>query len=49
MVAAAGRLPGAPADFARRAQALLGGVGRTPEELAVAIGAARELVADVLG
>ncbi|WP_027345725.1 nucleotidyltransferase domain-containing protein [Hamadaea tsunoensis] len=34
MVAAAGRLPTAPADFARRAQAILARVGGTPQEMA---------------
>ncbi|MFV2115007.1 hypothetical protein ACFHW0_22055 [Micromonospora sp. LOL_025] len=37
-----------PADFARRAQALLGAVGHTPDELAGTLAAARRLVADVL-
>ncbi|MEV0153676.1 nucleotidyltransferase domain-containing protein [Micromonospora sp. NPDC050686] len=49
MVASAGRLPGAPPGFASRAQALLGAVGRTPEELARTLADARRLVADVLG
>ncbi|SCF16154.1 hypothetical protein [Micromonospora mirobrigensis] len=49
MIASAGRLPGAPPDFTSRAQALLGSVGRTPEELAATVDAARRLVADVLG
>ncbi|MBY8874061.1 nucleotidyltransferase domain-containing protein [Micromonospora sp. PLK6-60] len=49
MVAAAGRLPGAPPDFASRAQALLGAVGRTPDELARTLADARRLVADVVG
>ncbi|WP_433127340.1 nucleotidyltransferase domain-containing protein [Micromonospora sp. CA-240977] len=49
MIAAAGRLPCAPPDFAQRAQALLGGVGRSPAELAVTIGTARDLVTEVVG
>ncbi|MFR9774683.1 nucleotidyltransferase domain-containing protein [Micromonospora sp. MS34] len=49
MIASAGRLPGAPPDFASRAQALLGAVGRTPVELARTLAEARGLVADVLG
>ncbi|MBM7490911.1 hypothetical protein JOD64_002133 [Micromonospora luteifusca] len=49
MIAAAGRLPGAPPDFERRAQALLGAVGRSPAELAATISAARELVSEVVG
>ncbi|RKN44372.1 nucleotidyltransferase domain-containing protein [Micromonospora endolithica] len=48
-VASAGRLPGAPPEFAGRAQALLGAVGRTPDELAVTLAAARRLADDVLG
>lgn len=49
MIAATGRLPGAPSDFASRSQGLLGAVGRTPEELAATLAAARELAAEVLG
>ncbi|MET8834703.1 nucleotidyltransferase domain-containing protein [Micromonospora sp. NPDC004540] len=49
MIASAGRLPGTPPDFAPRAQALLGGVGRTPQELARTLADARRLVAEVLG
>ncbi|MEU4475728.1 nucleotidyltransferase domain-containing protein [Micromonospora sp. NPDC023888] len=49
MIAAAGRLPGAPPDFAQRAQALLGSVGRSPAELSVTLSAARELVTEVVG
>ncbi|MFG1950017.1 hypothetical protein [Micromonospora sp. NPDC048830] len=49
MVAAAGRLPGAPPDFAFRAQALLGSVGRSPAELTATLGAARRLCVEVLG
>ncbi|MCW3839715.1 nucleotidyltransferase domain-containing protein [Micromonospora yasonensis] len=49
MIASAGRLPGAPPDFARRAQALFGAVGRTPAELARTLADARRLAADVLG
>ncbi|MGW3349708.1 nucleotidyltransferase domain-containing protein [Nonomuraea rubra] len=47
MVAAAGRLPSAPDGFAERAQALLAGVGSTPEEITRTIDAAAELIADV--
>ncbi|MEU8390203.1 nucleotidyltransferase domain-containing protein [Micromonospora sp. NPDC048842] len=49
MIAAAGRLPGAPPHFEQRAQALLGAVGRRPDELAATVGAARELVTEVVG
>ncbi|MEO3775971.1 nucleotidyltransferase domain-containing protein [Micromonospora sp. B11E3] len=49
MVAAAGRLPGAPPDFASRAQALLGSVGHSPAELTATLGAARRLCVEVLG
>jgi hypothetical protein len=48
MIAAAGRLPGAPPYFERRAQALLGAVGRDPVELAATIDAAHELVSEVV-
>ncbi|MGC4803770.1 nucleotidyltransferase domain-containing protein [Micromonospora sp. DT233] len=48
MIASAGRLPGAPVDFARRAQGLLGAVGRTPAELADTVADARRLVAEAL-
>jgi predicted nucleotidyltransferase len=47
MVAAADRLPSAPKGFGKRAQALLAGVGSTPEEITRTIDAAAELVADV--
>ncbi|MFC0503488.1 nucleotidyltransferase family protein [Micromonospora costi] len=49
MITSAGRLPGAPPDFTDRAQALLGGVGRSPEDLAATLAAAERLRADVLG
>ncbi|MFI7573311.1 nucleotidyltransferase domain-containing protein [Micromonospora sp. NPDC049497] len=49
MIASAGRLPGAPPQFADRAQALLGAVGRTPQELAATMAAGRALAAEVLG
>ncbi|MEU8213558.1 nucleotidyltransferase domain-containing protein [Micromonospora sp. NPDC049044] len=49
MIASAGLLSGAPPQFARRAQALLGGVGSSPTELAATIDAARELVTEVVG
>ncbi len=45
-VRSAGALPGSPADFARRAHALLGDVGTTPEELAASLDAADELITD---
>ncbi|RAO56670.1 nucleotidyltransferase domain-containing protein [Micromonospora saelicesensis] len=48
MIAAAGRLPGAPPHFEQRAQALLGAVGRRHVELAATIEAARELVTEVV-
>lgn len=43
-VAAAGRLPGAPADFAARAHGMLAHLGSTPEDLTAAVAA---LLADV--
>jgi predicted nucleotidyltransferase len=46
-VAAAGRLPRAPAGFAERAHAVLATLGRSPAELAAALAAARDLVAAV--
>ena len=46
-VAAAGRLPRAPAGFAERAHAVLAALGRSPAELATALAAARDLVAAV--
>ncbi|SBT47763.1 nucleotidyltransferase domain-containing protein [Micromonospora auratinigra] len=48
MIASAGRLPGAPPDFAARAQALLGAVGRARDELARTLADARLLAAEVL-
>lgn len=45
-LAVAETLPGAPAGFGRRARALLGGLGETPESLAATVDAARELVAE---
>jgi len=48
MVAAAAGLPCAPADFADRAHELLGALGRSPADLADAVGRARALVADVV-
>ncbi|MFG1709539.1 nucleotidyltransferase domain-containing protein [Nonomuraea sp. M3C6] len=47
MIAAAGRLPSAPDGFADRAQALLGAVGRTPEEIERTVEAAERLIAEV--
>ncbi|PKT73466.1 DNA polymerase subunit beta [Streptomyces populi] len=46
-VRAAGELPGAPADFAGRAHALLSALGTTPKTLAAALDAADKLVAEV--
>ncbi len=48
LIDAAGRLAAAPPDFARRAHALLGGLGTTPDAIAATVAAARELVADTL-
>ncbi len=45
-IAAAGRLPAAPADFAARAQDLLGNLGGTAAELDRAIDAAEQLISD---
>ncbi|MEW9550175.1 nucleotidyltransferase domain-containing protein [Nonomuraea sp. NPDC050783] len=47
MVASAGRLPVAPGGFAERAQALLAGVGRTPEEITRTLDDAAALLAEV--
>jgi hypothetical protein len=44
----AGRLPGAPRDFERRAHAVLGGLGTTEAELARALALAAELVDDTV-
>lgn len=46
-VSAAARLPGAPAGFDRRAHGILARLGREPAELAEAVAAAEELVAEV--
>lgn len=48
LIGAAGRLAAAPPDFARRAHAILGGIGTTPDEIAATVAAARELVADTI-
>jgi hypothetical protein len=48
LVDTAGRLPGAPPDFAARAHAILGSLGTAPNEIAASIGAAKALVADTL-
>ncbi|HEX3481098.1 MAG TPA: nucleotidyltransferase domain-containing protein [Kofleriaceae bacterium] len=48
LIEAAGRLAAAPPDFARRAHAILGRTGTTPDEIAATVAAARELVADTL-
>ena len=47
LIAAAGKLPEAPADFAARAHGLLARVGGTPDELAATLDAAAALVAEV--
>ncbi len=47
LVAAAGRLPGAPTDFAARAQRLLARTGSSPAELTATLDAADALLADV--
>jgi predicted nucleotidyltransferase len=46
-VDAAGKLPGAPADFARRAHQVLAYLGRREDSLGAAVAAAEQLVADV--
>jgi hypothetical protein len=48
LIDAAGRLPGAPADFACRAHAIVGRIGTTPDEIAATAAAARALVAEVI-
>jgi nucleotidyltransferase-like protein len=47
LVEEAGRLPGAPVDFSRRAHRLLGRLGTTPDALQRAVEDARALLADV--
>ncbi|GGO63418.1 nucleotidyltransferase domain-containing protein [Nonomuraea cavernae] len=47
MVASAGRLPGAPRDFAARAGEVLGRVGGSAEEIGQAVAAADALMEDV--
>jgi hypothetical protein len=49
MVQSAGRLPGAPADFAVRATRLLAAVGTGPAEIRGTLAAARELMAETIG
>jgi hypothetical protein len=49
MVQSAGRLPGAPADFAARATRLLAAVGTTPAEIGRTLVMARELVTETTG
>ncbi|MGW0228939.1 nucleotidyltransferase domain-containing protein [Actinopolymorpha singaporensis] len=49
LVAAAGRLPGAPAEFTARAQVLCGRIGATPAELTARLDDAERLLADVRG
>jgi hypothetical protein len=46
-VASAARLPGCPADFERRVQALMGAVGTSAAELGRTLDAAAEVVAEV--
>lgn len=46
LIESAGRLPDAPAEFTRRAHAILARIGATGDEIAAAITAARALVAD---
>ena len=48
LIDAAGRLAGAPPDFARRAHAIVGRIGTTTDEIAAAVAAARALVADTI-
>lgn len=48
LIDSAGRLRGAPADFTRRAHAILGHIGATGDEVAAAVDAARTLVADTV-
>lgn len=48
LIDAAGRLAGAPPDFARRAHAILGRIGTAPHEIAATVAAARALVADTI-
>jgi hypothetical protein len=48
MVESAGRLPGAPEDFARRANRLLGAVGIGPGETRRTLAAARALVTETI-
>jgi Nucleotidyltransferase domain len=45
-VAAAGRLPGSPADFTARAQGICAGVGTREDDLRATLAAARQLVDD---
>jgi hypothetical protein len=45
-VASAGRLPEAPASFAKRAQGVMAHLGTTPDELSGAIASAADLMAD---
>jgi hypothetical protein len=48
LIDAAGRHAGAPPDFARRAHAIVGRIGTTPDEIAATVAAARALVADAI-
>jgi predicted nucleotidyltransferase len=47
MVASAARLPGAPPEFAERAQALLASVGRSPPEIDQTVSRAAALIGEV--
>jgi len=48
LIDSAGRLRNAPAEFTRRAHAILARIGGTADEIAAAVDAARALVADTL-
>lgn len=48
LIDTAGQLPGAPPEFARRAHAILGRLGTTPDEIAATAAAARALATDTL-
>jgi hypothetical protein len=48
LIDAACQLPGAPPEFARRAHAILGRLGTTPDEIAATVAAARALVTDAI-
>ena len=48
LIEAAGRFDAAPADFTRRAHAIVGHVGTTGDEIAAAVAATRALVAETI-